>query len=97
MYWDIVSATYKGKYKLELRFENGKSGIVDFRKYIQKGGVFKKLEDIEYFKQFVVNRELGVITWDNEVDIAPETLYSEATQEPLPIWMERSTGLKKSA
>jgi hypothetical protein len=97
MYYDIISATYKKDYKLEIFFENGKFGIVDFRKYIQKGGIFTKLEDVEYFRKFAVNRELGVITWDNEVDVAPETLYSEATQEPLPLWVEKAPGLKKSA
>lgn len=97
MYFDIVSASYKEKYKIALIFENGKSGIVDFQKFIQKGGVFKKLEDLEYFKKFVVNRELGAITWDNEVDVAPETLYCEATKEPLPHWAEQAPGMKKSA
>jgi len=97
MYYDIISATYKEDYKLEIFFKKGKSGIVDFRKYLQKGGVFKRLEDIEYFKQFEVNRELGIITWNNEIDIAPETLYREATGEPLPRWIETEGGLKKSA
>ena len=50
MYCDIISATYKEEYKLEIFFENGKFGIVDFKKYIEKGGVFKKLEDSEYFR-----------------------------------------------
>ena len=29
---DIVSAKYKSEYKIELTFENGRSGVVDFRK-----------------------------------------------------------------
>ena len=97
MYCDIISATYKEDYKLEIFFENGKFGMVDFKKYIEKGGVFKKLEDLEYFRKFAVNHELGVITWNNEVDLAPETIYSEATKEPLPHWVEKASGLKKSA
>jgi hypothetical protein len=81
---------------LELTFADGKSGIVDFRKYIHKGGIFARLEDLDYFKRVTVNRGLGIIAWDNEIDIAPETLYSEATKEPLPPWMETGEGLKKS-
>jgi hypothetical protein len=37
---------------------------------------------------FTVNHELGTLTWQNEIDIAPETLYSEATGSPLPDWVE---------
>jgi hypothetical protein len=96
MYYDAVSAEYLENYKLKIWFADGKSGIVDFTLYIRKGGIFGKLADLENFKRFTVNQELGVITWDGEIDIAPETLYSEATQEPLPQWVEK-VGLKRSA
>lgn len=97
MYIDVTSAEYRGEYKIELTFENGKSGIVDFRKYIEKGGVFKQLSDVECFKQFRVNKELGVLTWKDEIDVAPEILYGEATGEPLPEWMREETEVKKIA
>jgi len=32
-------------------------------------------------------RGLGVLTWGDEIDIAPETVYAEATGTPLPGWM----------
>jgi len=88
MYKDVVSATYCEDYKIKLTFEDGKSGIVDFRKYLQKGGVFKKFSDLKYFKNFKIDDELGVLTWNDEIDIAPETVYNEATSIPLPDWME---------
>jgi hypothetical protein len=97
MYADLIEAKYIGDYRLELTFENGKTGIVDFQKYLEKGGIFASLKDLNFFKRFAINRELGIITWNNEIDIAPETLYSEATKEPLPNWVERESGLKKSA
>ena len=97
MYCDIISATYKGDYKIVIFFENGKSGVVDFQKYLEKGGIFAPLKDLDFFRRFAINRELGIITWNNEIDIAPETLYSEATKEPLPRWVEKESGLKKSA
>jgi len=96
MYYDAVSAQYLEDYKLKIWFADGKSGIVDFRRYITKGGIFGKLAEVENFKRFTVNQELGIITWNGEIDIAPETLYCEATQEPLPQWVEKA-GLKKSA
>ena len=85
---DVVSAVYKDGYKIEVTFEDGVTGIVDFSKYLNQGGVFEKFKDIEFFKNFSINKELGVVTWgDGEVDIAPETLYAEATNSPLPDWM----------
>jgi hypothetical protein len=89
---DIISAKYKGEYKIEVTFEDGASGIVDFSKYLLEGGVFERFNDIEFFKNFKINEELGVLTWGDEIDIAPETLYSEATNSPLPEWMNSQQG-----
>ena len=88
MIHDVIKAEYKADYKIQLVFDDGKTGLVDFSKFIAKGGVFKKLENHEFFKTFTINEDLGVISWNNEIDIAPETLYSEATNTPLPEWME---------
>ena len=46
---------------------------------------------MEYFKQVHINKELGALCWPDGVDVAPETLYSEATGEPLPAWMITET------
>ncbi len=85
---DVIKANYIEKYKIELTFEDGVTGIVDFSKYLYKGGVFAKFKDIEFFMNFRINEELGVLTWGDEVDIAPETLYAEATNSPLPDWVD---------
>ncbi len=52
---DVVDARYINDYWIELFFEDGEKGIVDFCKYIEKGGVFEKLRNLEYFKNFSVN------------------------------------------
>ena len=88
MIHDVVSAVYRGEYKIKIGFDDGKEGIVDFSKYLRYGGVFERFKDIEFFKRFMVNEELGVIVWEDGIDIAPETLYSEATGSPLPDWTE---------
>ncbi len=31
---DVVSAVYKGDYRIEVTFEDGKKGTVDFTKYL---------------------------------------------------------------
>jgi len=88
MLYDIVSAVYNGGYRIKLTFDDGKKGIVDFSEYLSKGGVFDRFKDIEFFKKFSINDELGTITWQNAIDLAPEQLYAKATGNPLPEWME---------
>jgi hypothetical protein len=89
MYKDVISATYKEGYKIEVTFEDGAKGIIDFSKYLSKGGVFEKFKDKKFFKNFKINEELGVLTWADEIDIAPETIYAEATGSQLPKWMHQ--------
>ena len=88
MIHEVVAAVYKGGYRIELEFDDGKRSVVDFSKYLDKGGVFERFKDMEFFRGFSVNDELGILTWGNEVDVAPETLYAEATGSALPSWME---------
>lgn len=88
MLHDVVTATYRGNYVIELEFDDGQRGIVDFSKYLKRGDVFERFKDIDFFRSFSVNKELGVLTWGDEVDVAPETLYAEATGSELPAWME---------
>jgi len=87
MLHDVVSASYRGDYRIELTFDNGERGVVDFSPYLRRGGVFKKFRDISFFREFRVNSELGTLTWADEVDVAPEVLYAQATGAPLPDWM----------
>ncbi len=88
MIHDVVGAVYKGDYRIELEFDDGKRGVVDFSKYLEKGGVFERFKDLEFFRRFEVNDQLGTLTWGSEVDVAPETLYAEATGGDLPSWIQ---------
>lgn len=91
MIHDVVSAVYKGGYCIEVEFDDGKKGVVDFSKYLERGEVFDRFKDLDFFRNFHVNEELGVLTWGDDIDIAPETLYAEATGAPLPAWVEPGT------
>ncbi len=91
MYHDIIDVKYLGGYKLEITFENKKKGTVDLKHYIKKQGIFKRFANMKYFKQFYIDKELGVLCWPDGLDIAPETIYSETTGEPLPDWMEKES------
>ncbi len=78
MYFDVQEARYAGKYQLQLLFEDGSSGIVDMMKYIEEGTALAPLKDPSLFKTFTI--EYGTIVWkSHSLDIAPETLYTEAT------------------
>ena len=76
MLHDVVSATYKGDYRIELTFDNGERGVVDFAPYLQREGVFKRFRDISFFREFRIDPELGTLTWDDEIDIADLTHFA---------------------
>ena len=87
MLHDVITAVYKDDYRIELTFDDGARGVVDFTPYLQRGGIFKRFRDIVFFREFRVDAELGALTWPDEIDVAPETLYAHATGSPLPDWM----------
>jgi hypothetical protein len=77
VFYSVTRADYVDGHRLALRFADGSEGVVDFAKYVRRGGVFEKLADLDVFKSFKINADFGVVSW-GDVDIAPETLYDEA-------------------
>lgn len=77
MLFDIIDAEYVDGYKIRIKFENGKEGIVDLQDYCHKGGLFNRLKDRAYFVNFYVNKDLGTLCWPQGLDIAPETLFAK--------------------
>lgn len=71
----VTEARYVSGRTIWLRFSDGAQGEVDLSVEIH-GEMFEPLEDIEYFRNFEVNRELGTIVWPNGADFAPEFLRS---------------------
>ena len=71
----IVKILYKGNYKYYFEFDDGVSGVVDFTGIWLKGPVFRCIEDENIFKTATING--GTICWNNEIDIAPETIYEK--------------------
>ena len=87
MIHDVISAKHRGDYRIEVVFDDGKRGVVDLSEYAARGGVFGRFRDMAFFRDFHINEELGVLAWGDDLDIAPETLYAQATGRPLPEWM----------
>jgi hypothetical protein len=86
MFPRITKVRHLGEYRLELTFADGIQAELDFRnRVVGRGGVFKPLEDDEFFRQVRVDPEIGSIVWPNDVDFDPDVLYSEATNTPIRI------------
>ena len=74
MYWDVKLVKPLPDFKIYVELENGQKGKFDLKPYLDRG-VFSELTNVHYFNQ--VGILLGAVTWQNEQDIAPETLLAE--------------------
>lgn len=74
---DVKSVRPLDRYWLALEFSDGVKKTFDFSSRLEKG-VFQRLADEEFFKQAHVRD--GVVTWDDNLDIATETLYQEGIE-----------------
>jgi len=68
----VTKAKYIEGYKIEIKFNDGKTKIIDFKDQLW-GEMFEPLKNIEYFKKFKLNP--FTIEWENGADFAPEYLY----------------------
>jgi hypothetical protein len=68
----VVDAKYLEGYKIEFRFSNGITKVVDLTNEIY-GEVFEPLKDKNYFKNFTLNP--FTIEWENGADFSPEFLF----------------------
>ncbi|MEX2534799.1 MAG: DUF2442 domain-containing protein [Trueperaceae bacterium] len=71
----VISAEYRGEFKIRLTFNDGMDAVVDFADWLE-GPIFEAVRDPGLFRRFFV--EAGTIVWPNGADIAPETLYDRA-------------------
>jgi hypothetical protein len=73
----VVNAKYVDGYRIEVTFNNGRTGIADFAGALN-GPVFEELRDVSKFSRFEVNKELDTLVWPNGADMAPEYIYFQA-------------------
>ena len=73
----VVSAELLGAYEVQVEFNNGTKGIIDFKGILENDHreIIRDLLDMELFKTLRVG--LNTICWDNEVDFAPDYLYKQ--------------------
>ena len=81
----ITAVRHIDEYRIALTFSDGVAGEVDLRRdIVNRGGVFRQLEDLACFARVRVDPEAGTIVWANGVDLDPDVLYSRVTGKPLP-------------
>lgn len=75
--WRIVHVTAKPGMRLDVEFADGTAGEVRLDPFLSAsriaGTVFEALRDPAFFAQARV--ELGVVTWPNGADLAPDAMY----------------------
>jgi hypothetical protein len=77
----IAEAKYVEGHQILVRYENGLEGIVDFSNQPRRG-VFSDWDNMDFFRAFRVSEFGDTIEWSDNVDIAPEYIYSKVTGVP---------------
>ena len=73
----LISAEYKGGYRIWLRFADDIAGEIDLESELW-GEVFQPLRDTAQFRAFRLDHEFNTLVWPNGADLAPEFLYERA-------------------
>lgn len=90
----VVSAQYRGGYRIHLVFNDNSRATRDFRRWF-KGPVFEPLKDLDYFRRFFVDG--GTVSWPNGADIAPETLYAGGRRQSSKAPAARKRGSRSTS
>ncbi len=74
MYPSVKNVAADTHYQLTLEFDNGETGILDMKPFLDTG-VFKKLKDLNAFKQVYVS--FDTVEWASGADLDPEFVYTK--------------------
>ncbi|MDZ4860467.1 MAG: DUF2442 domain-containing protein [Candidatus Hydrogenedentes bacterium] len=69
----IIKATVLDRYRLDLTFDDGVSGIVDLS-HLAGQGVFARWLEPGAFEDVRIAPS-GEVTWGTDIDLCPDTLY----------------------
>ena len=72
MYWDVVEVKPENDYCLFVRFKDGLTGRVQFRRE-ELTGALSPLLDAQFFEQVFI--DCGAVAWPGEIDLAPDAMY----------------------
>jgi len=80
MVW-VVKTELKGDYTVYVEFNDGVSGLIDFKEELEKEHleIIRELLDLQLFNTVKLSHD--TLCWDNGVDLAPEYLYELAAHQ----------------
>lgn len=90
MLLDVIKVEHKRDFILEITFEDGVNGAVDFSDFLKFEGIFQTLKNVDEFSKAFVNLETGTICWPNGADYSSDVLYSKITKQPIHIGPKQS-------
>ena len=81
--WRVVHVSTREGMRLEVRFADGTTGEVLLEEFLEgplvAGTVFEALRNPTMFSRAHV--EMGVVTWPNGADLAPDAMYDAIQAE----------------
>lgn len=75
MYWTVKKVEPLEEYRLLITFEGNVKKVFDMKPYLEYP-LYSPLKSIPVFSTAHTNGE--TVVWNNEIDIAPETLYEKS-------------------
>ncbi|GHT54407.1 hypothetical protein FACS189446_3970 [Bacteroidia bacterium] len=77
MIWVINAKKATGKYEIQLEFNDGLVGILNFHKILENDSrsIIRELLNEDKFNAFSIDYD--TLCWENGVDFAPDYLYEQ--------------------
>ncbi len=72
----LEEAKYLDCFRIFLKFNDGKSGVVDLKETVFRHAVAAPLRELKVFSKFYLD-SWPTLAWDCGFDVAPETLYEK--------------------
>lgn len=76
----VIELEVQDGYRIWIKFDDGAEGVVDLSDLVGKG-VFKSWEDRSEFERASIDDETGTLTWPGGIDLCPDSLYEEVTDQ----------------
>ena len=95
-YVKVISVAPLKNYRLKVSLSNGKEGVYDVSPFLERGGVFRKLHDPEYFARVKV--VFSGVGWPgkNAPDISPFSIDDNIRLSPKKKTVRRVSRTKPS-
>lgn len=78
MHWDVIEVKAEPDYCLFVRFKDGLTGRVQFRRE-DLTGALGPLRDLHFVEQVFI--DCGAVAWPGEIDLAPDAMYAQVASQ----------------